>query len=80
MPLGDRLRRRMDRPRRVRSGELFDSGELERGEIELELPDPTQELLEDQQAEPWNAQEDDPRFSDRLRAYKEFLQQIGGDE
>jgi hypothetical protein len=79
MPLGDRLRRRGDRDRRlVHSGEEFDSDELERGEIELELLEPTPEPLEDEQAEPWNAREGDSRFRDQLRKYKEFLEQRGG--
>lgn len=62
-------------PRRVRSGELFNSDELDRGEVELEEVRPTpEELPPDEQAEPWNATEYDPRFGQRLRAYREFLQ------
>ncbi len=61
--------------RLVRSGEDFTSEELERGEVELELEErePNPEPPEDEQAEPWGAREDDPRFRDRLRLYKEFL-------
>lgn len=67
--------------RLVRSGELFDSGELERGEIELELPEPTPEPEEEDQVEPWGLRRGTAkhhRHRHRLQAYKEFLEQIGG--
>jgi hypothetical protein len=76
MPLGDRLRRHRHHGRRlVRSGEGFTSDELDAGEIELELPEPTEpEPPEDEQAEPWNAADGDTRFAERLRLYREFLE------
>lgn len=66
--------------RLVRSGDPFTSEELDEDTIELELPDPTPEPSEDQQAEPWGAAENDPRFAERLRAYKDFLGRTGGYE
>jgi len=61
--------------RLVRSGELFTSEELDRGEVELERVGPLPEPPEKDQAEPWGTRlEDDPRFRDRLRAYREFLE------
>lgn len=66
--------------RLVRSGDEFTSDEFDAGTVELEQRGPTPEPLDDEQAEPWNATGDDPRFRDRLRAYKEFLLQIGYSE
>jgi len=66
-------------PRRlVRSGELFDSGELERGEIELELPEPSPEPDEEDQGEPWGTHKHRLRHR-RLRDYERFLDARGYD-
>jgi hypothetical protein len=62
--------------RLVRSGDTFTSSELDNDEIELELPDPSPEIPEDEQAEPWGTWKNDPSFADRLNAYYEFLDQI----
>ena len=72
MPIGDRIRRRLhhDGPRHVTDGGEFTSDELDRGEVELELPDPSPDRPEDQQAEPWATD----KFPDRERAYQEFLE------
>jgi len=62
--------------RLVRSGEEFDSGELERGEVELELPEPTPEPDEEDQGEPWGLRTGTRkhlRARGRLRLYREFL-------
>ena len=69
---------RLKHPRRrlIRSGEEFDLGELERGEIELELPDPTPEPPEEGR-EPWGYADPDrspPEARERLRAYHRFLE------
>jgi hypothetical protein len=71
--MGNRLRRHRHGGRRlVRYGAAFTSDELDAGEIELELPDPSGDPPPDgQQAEPWNAAEGDPRFAARLRLYRE---------
>jgi len=70
MPIGDRIRRWLHKsPRRVRYGERFTSEELEAGEVELELPDPSPELPPDEETEPWGTD----KFPDRDRAYREFL-------
>jgi len=75
-PPGDIAKEAIKR-RLVRFGERFDSDELKRGEVELELvppnPDPPPE---DEQAEPWGLLDDAPeekhhRFGHRLRAYRE---------
>jgi len=39
--------------RLIRSGEVFTSDELARGEVELDLPPPAPEPPEEEQAEPW---------------------------
>jgi hypothetical protein len=77
MPLGDRLHRRHRGPDRrlVRFGGEFTSEELAAGEVELELPEPSREPPDDEQAEPWNTSFTDPRFAARERAYREFLEQ-----
>jgi hypothetical protein len=75
MPIGDRIRRRHHRDRRiVRSGETFTSEELDAGEVELELPRPSREPPPDQQAEPWGTARGDDRFAGRDRAYRAFLE------
>lgn len=68
--------------RLVRTGDSFTSDELEAGTVELELPEPSPEPPEDEAAEPWGAQEDDPRFRDRLALYRDFLRSRtgGGDQ
>lgn len=69
------LRRRHEHPegrRLVRSGELFDDGELERGEIELEEVEPSHEPDADEQVEPWaRLVAATGRAGDRLREYQE---------
>jgi len=71
-------------PRRlVRSGEPFDSGELERGEIDLELPEPSPEPDEEDQGEPWGLRAGTRkhlRARGRLKLYREFLERIGDGE
>jgi hypothetical protein len=68
-------------PRRlVRSGEAFSSDELDRDEIELELPDPTPEIPESDQTEPWASGKHHLRRGHRLRAYEEFLRERYTDE
>lgn len=57
----------------VRWGEEFDSDDLDQGEIELELPEASEEPTVDIQAEPWNVSDGDQRFANRLRLYREFL-------
>jgi hypothetical protein len=79
MPLGDRLRRH-PRKRLVRSGETFTSDELDRGDVELELPAPTLNPPPDEeQAEPWGWRDKTlpPRMRDRLAAYEAFLRERG---
>jgi hypothetical protein len=66
--------------RLVRSGGLFDSEELERGEVELELPEPFPEPEEEDQVEPWGLRDGTVkhhRARHRLREYKRFLKGIG---
>jgi len=68
-------------PRRlVRSGEVFTSDELDRDEIELELPEPSEEPAEDEQVEPWASGKHHLRRGHRLRAYEEFLRERYTDE
>jgi hypothetical protein len=77
--LGERLRH--PRRRLVRSGEEFDLAELERGEIELELPGPTPESGEEGR-EPWGFRDEDgmpPEARERLRLYRDFLDGRGYD-
>jgi hypothetical protein len=81
MPMGDRFRRRHQHLRLVRSGDSFTSGELDRGEIELELPEPTAPAPPDgEQAEPWAWGDKDmpPGMAERLRLYQEFTAARGG--
>jgi hypothetical protein len=73
--------------RLVRHGDEFTSDELDRGEVELELPEPAPEPAEDAQAEPWalspEHQDRHARsgLADRARLYREFLASPGtGDE
>ena len=77
MPLGDRLPWHHRHHRRlVRYGERFTSDELERDEIELELPAATPEPDADDQVEPW-AWGDKPvpeGVAERLRLYREFCE------
>lgn len=80
MPLGDRLpwhHRHHHHRRLVRSGDAFTSDELERGEAELELPEPSgPEPDTDDQVEPW-AWGDKPvpeGVAERLRLYREFCE------
>ena len=71
MPLGDRLPWHKHKRRLVRFGDRFDSGELERGEVELELPEPSPEPAEEP-SEPWGwtkAVTEEVRA--RLAAYRE---------
>lgn len=72
MPLGDRLPWHKHKRRLVRRGELFDSGELERGEVELEEVPPAPEPAEEA-SEPWGWQlKDMPEdVRARLAAYRE---------
>jgi len=78
MPIGDRIKRLFhddedDGRRLVRSGDTFTSDELERDEIRLERPEPGREPDDPKDAaEPWGA--DDPRFAERLRLYRQFLE------
>jgi hypothetical protein len=68
-------------PRRlVRSGEQFTSDELDRDEIELELPEATEEPDEDDQVEPWGSSKRHLFRGHRLRAYEEFLRERYTDE
>jgi hypothetical protein len=83
MPIGDRIRPRHPGRRLVRSGEPFSSDELERGDIELELPDPAPEQPpDDEQAEPWSWHDKVP--GDRMRrvldTYGQFLESRRGSE
>lgn len=63
--------------RLVQCGDTFTSSELDNDEVELELPDPSPEIPENEQAEPWGTRKNDPRFADRLHAYHEFLDRFG---
>ena len=75
------MRRDRDRPegypfRRVLRDQIFDSGELERGEVELEEVPPADEPTEEP-SEPcgWQDKEMPGEVRERLRNYREFLQQ-----
>jgi hypothetical protein len=71
----------------ARHGDAFTSDELDRGEVELELPEPAPEPAEEAQAEPWalspehQGKHERSGLADRARAYREFLASLGtGDE
>jgi len=64
-----------DERRLVRSGERFRSDELDL--IDLELPEPSPEPPEEEQAEPWGTSKRHLRR--RLRAYEDFLDGLGYD-
>ena len=61
--------------RRVFRGALFDSDELDRGEVDLETVDPADEPTEEP-SEPWawHDKEAPDGVCERLREYREFLQ------
>lgn len=65
--------------RHVFSGDQFTSDELDRNEIELQLPEPSPEPAEDEQTEPWGSRKHHLRRSRRLRAYDDFLDSLGYD-
>lgn len=68
--------------RLVRSGELFTSGELERGEIDLELPEPSGPEPKGGGYEPWardGSKREKRHDRERLRAYLEFVAERGVD-
>lgn len=79
MPLGDRLRHRPKR-RLVRRGEIFNSDELEHGDVELEEVQAASEPAEEP-SEPW-AWRDKPMpdsVRERLQGYQDFLRQWRAD-
>lgn len=62
--------------RLVRSGDIFTSDELERDEVELDLPEPSDERGEEGY-EPWardGSHGETERDRKRLRAYREFIE------
>lgn len=75
MPLGDRIRHRRHKRRMVRSGEHFSSDELERDEVELDLPEPAAEPPAEVAAEPWawRGKVMPDSVASRLHLYQEFL-------
>ena len=56
-----RHRRWPRRRRLVRDGGTYTAGELERGDVELEIPDPRPEPPVDVQGEPWGWAKPGPR-------------------
>jgi len=71
----ERRARRRGR-RLVRDGDEFTSGELERGEVELEEREPADEN-DEEGYEPWGRDGSKPeseRDRERLRAYAEFIE------
>ena len=59
MPLGDRIRHR--KRRLVRDGDEYTEDELDRGEVELELPERRPEPPVEVQGEPWGWTKPGPR-------------------
>lgn len=63
--------------RLVRSGDTFTSEELERDEVELELPEPSGPEPDGGGYEPWGrdgSKDETEHDRERLRAYREFLE------